>query len=138
MSDTTYIEGLDRELKPTEFVLVKYSSEGRWMLDIFVAYVESGGLDKVKKPMCMICTEPYECVPFEGNKHLLLTKHSPAKELISDLEFGEPLECYDTEKREWVDAVFVCYDNGSPHTPYTALRKGSVHIELFPCVRRKD
>lgn len=64
------------ELKPFDKVLVRDSSTDVWEIDLF----ENDKTDVYEYGYECLCSSWMECVPFEGNEHLLGTTESPQEE----------------------------------------------------------
>jgi len=117
------------EFKPKEWVLVRDDETQKWKLDIFSHFV-----DGISFPYICIGSYYSECIPFEGNEHLLGTSDSPKEEPNEEFKFGDKVKCK-RDKRDdtWVDGLFVVDDDS--FLPYLVFLPEENDIEWF-C--RKD
>ena len=109
------------ELKPFDKVLVRDSYTDVWEIDLF----ENDKTDISEYGYKCLCSSWMECVPFEGNEHLLGTTESPQEECPKEEtekkdevsnNYGYPVEyfkrndvvlCRDAECEEWSITSFV-------------------------------
>ncbi len=104
------------EFKPKDWVLVRDDDEDSWKLDVFSH--KDGGYFR-----CVSCMW-LQCIPFEGNEHLLGTSDSPEEKKTGGWKVGDKVEVeYDTDKkwyggeivrinlsnRSWVDSEVMPY-----------------------------
>ena len=113
------------ELKPFDKVLVRDSYTDVWEIDLF----EYDKTDVSEYGYKCLCSSWMECVPFEGNEHLLGTTESPQEECPKEEtekkdevsnNYGYPVEyfkrndivlCRDAECEEWSITSFVAKGN---------------------------
>lgn len=108
------------ELKPFDKVLVRDKNTKVWVTDIFEKYEDS------ISEFCYKCMTSLwkQCIPYEGNEHLLGTTESPQEETEKKDEvsnnYGYPVEyferndvvlCRDAECEEWSITSFVAKGN---------------------------
>jgi len=65
-----------KNFKPFDKVLVRESNEKKWFVD-FYGFVDEGIF------ICTGCCYYSQCIPFEGNEHLLGTTDMPSEEFIN-------------------------------------------------------
>jgi len=89
------------EFKPKEWVLVRDDDGDEWSLNV---YSHKHG-DFFYGIGCGWC----QCIPYEGNEHLLGTSNSPEKKPNEEFKFGDKVKC----KRDdtWEDGLFVVNDD---------------------------
>lgn len=113
------------ELKPFDKVLVRDKNTKVWVTDIFEKYEDS------ISEFCYKCMTSLwkQCIPYEGNEHLLGTTESPQEECPKEEtekkdevsnNYGYPVEyferndvvlCRDAECEEWSITSFVAKGN---------------------------
>ena len=98
------------EFKPKDWVLVRDDEKEKWKLDIFSHFVDGASF-----PYNCVGSYYIECIPFEGNEHLLGTSDSPEEEPNEEFKFGDRVE--GNINGMWVDAIFL-YNDGSNSDPY--------------------
>lgn len=118
------------ELKPFDKVLVRDKNTKVWEIDIFEKYEDS------ISEFCYKCMMSLwkQCIPYEGNEHLLGTTKSPQEECPKEEtekkdevsnNYGYPVEyfkrndivlCRDAEDEEWRITSFVA--KGSEQYPF--------------------
>lgn len=116
------------EFQPKEWVLVRDEDRDTWKLDIFSHFVDGAAFP-------YICVGSYyeECIPFEGNEHLLGTTDAPEeKPEEEEFKFGDKVK-YCTGDGEWVDGLFVKKDDDDS-LPYLVFLPEENDIEW--CCRK--
>lgn len=101
------------EFQPKEWVLVRDEDRDTWKLDIFSHFVDGAAFP-------YICVGSYyeECLPYEGNEHLLGTSDSPEEKPKEEFKFGDKVKCWTCDD-EWVDGLFVMADDSTiPYLVY--------------------
>lgn len=61
------------ELKPFDKVLVRDTDDSKWNCDFFLKMIH----DNHAKFKCIVCGAWAQCIPYEGNEHLLGTTNKP-------------------------------------------------------------
>nr|DAQ71302.1 MAG TPA: hypothetical protein [Bacteriophage sp.] len=132
------------ELKPFDKVLVRDDDNDVWQIDFF---------EKQEEPLyfeinyvCLMSTWK-QCIPYEGNEHLLGTTDSPQEECQKEESgkqdeasnnYGYPVEyfkrndivlCRDNKDSYWRIDVFL-YKNGSAPFPFRC--NNSIWMECIP------
>lgn len=87
----------EHKFQPKEWVLGRQHDGGTWELDIF-AYKSDDGYDCISG-----CYE--QCLPYEGNEHLLGTKDAPV-----EWKVGDKVEVYEVWSKKWYDGKIVGID----------------------------
>lgn len=66
-------------LKPFDRVLVRDDSTMRWVIDLWMAYTP-----EYERWKCQCLGSSYgQCIPYEGNEHLLMTEDMPDEYYIT-------------------------------------------------------
>lgn len=117
------------ELKPFDKVLVRDSYTDVWEIDLF----ENDKTDVSEYGYKCLCSSWMECVPFEGNEHLLGTTESPQEECPKEEtekkdevsnNYGYPVEyfkrkdivlCRDDEEKRWEIDSYLFNVNSSSY-----------------------
>lgn len=114
---------ITKYLKPFDKVLVRDDDSELWKIEFFERYNHPDetypyvGLRAVWK----------QCIPFEGNEHLL------TKPLTDEFKFGDHVEVSDNNKG-WYKAVFITIYNNK----YKALTQSFVDIAEWNYCRKSD
>ena len=111
------------EFKPKEWVLVRDGKNDNWHLDIY---------SHMDDDYICVGNNWMQCIPFEGNEHLLGTSDSPEEKLKEEFQFGDKVK-YCTGDDEWVDGLFIMKDDSS--VPYFVYLPDENDTEWC---RRKD
>lgn len=91
------------KLEPFQKVLVRDNENQEWRASFF-----SHMATYKDRPIYVTTVLAYyECLPYEGNEHLLGTTNSPTPPEL-EFKWGDHVEVRDDEHQEWVRAVF-CY-----------------------------
>lgn len=115
-------------MKPFDRVLVHVTPDWEWMPNIF-----SKEVDGVFFTIDGRCWP--ECIPYEGNEHLLGTSDSPTPP-EPDFKFGDKVEV-SNDRAYWYKAIYlqkgtnehhfpcvvVVHENNSTHANWTYCRK---------------
>ncbi len=112
------------EFQPKEWVLVRDDDDEEWTLNIFS--------HKSKNYFYCVSSMWEQCIPYEGNEHLLGTSDSPEEKPNEEFEFGDKVK-YCTGDGEWVDGLFVMKDDST--IPYLVYLPDENDTEWC---RRKD
>lgn len=67
--------------KPFDKVLVRDNDRGKWRASIFSYHIIKGR--QTRYPFCCIGNSFSQCIPFDGNEHLLGTTEMPSEEYIN-------------------------------------------------------
>ena len=131
------------ELKPFDKVLVRDSYTDVWEIDLF----ENDKTDVSEYGYKCLCSSWLECVPFDGNEHLLGTTESPQEECPKEERekkdevsnnYGYPVEyfkrndivlCRDDEGKRWEIDSFL-YNGNSASYPFRC--NNSIYRECIP------
>ena len=94
---------MNHKFKPFEPVLVRDSYSHRWKARHFSHYCESDTyVYKTTDGNGWL-----QCIPFEGNEHLVGIYESPEKK--EKLEFGDKVMVRNNHA-PWIKAIFIAYD----------------------------
>ena len=115
---------MEYEFKPKEWVLGRDDDGDEWSLNV---YSHKHG-DFFYGIGCGWC----QCIPYEGNEHLLGTSDSPEERPKEEFQFGDKVK-YRTGDDEWVDGLFIMKDDSS--VPYFVYLPDENDTEWC---RRKD
>lgn len=111
------------EFKPKEWVLTRDDDDEDWKLNIFS--------HKGEDCFCCVSSVWCQCIPYEGNEHLLGTTDDPEEKLKEEFKFGDKVKCFTGD--EWVDGLFVMADDST--IPYLVYLPDENDTEWC---RRKD
>ena len=102
---------MEYEFKPKEWVLTRDDDDEEWTLNIFS--------HKSKDYFHCVSSMWEQCLPYEGNEHLLGTSDSPEeKPEKEEFKFGDKVKCWTCDD-EWVDGLFVMADDSTiPYLVY--------------------
>ena len=119
------------QLKPFDKVLTRDNAEQKWSINIFSRY------DYEKAPFIFVCllSAYKQCVPYNGNEHLLNTKDSPD----GDFKVGDKVVVSDCLDGPWESAYFISTLNASYSTIYRVVPANSMNMIVgFQFCHKKD
>ena len=123
---------MTQQFEPFQKVLVRDTDNQKWRCGFFSNIIDEG-----TRPMYR-ATESvwHQCIPYEGNEHLLGTKDSPTPP-EPEFKFGDKVEVSNdridwykaiylhksTDDRHFLPRVVVVHENSSSHKEWTYCRK---------------
>lgn len=92
---------MKHQFKPWQPVIVRDENVHKWYANFFSHYEEG----RQSKFCCVIgCWK--QCLPAEGNEHLIGTTDSPASP-EPEFKFGDKVEARNKESERWIRARFI-------------------------------
>lgn len=110
----------EQKFKPAQPVLVRDDDKSKWYLELFSYYDE-----KLIYPYCCLVNNWKQCLPLEGNEHLLNTTDSPKPKW--EPKPGE-LVAVSADLNKWMAGIFRGVEKGF----YMVQRWTDEESELFP------
>ena len=118
------------ELKPFNRVLVRDSDVQFWHAAFFSHKVNSDVY-----PYITTANEKYaQCIPYEGNEHLLGTADSPNPP-EEPFEFGDHVAVRDNKEGIWCQAIYLGTDTSDN---YAVVLRGCRYVSLYRFCRHAD
>ena len=92
---------MEYEFKPKEWVLTRDNDDDEWTLNIF-SHMHG-------EYFYCVSTMWEQCIPYDGNEHLIGTSDSPEEKPNEEFKFGDRVQC--REDGEWMDGLFIMDDH---------------------------
>ena len=106
---------MSEELKPYQPVLVRDDNDDTWRANFF-SHLEHYSSNNLVLYVCA-GHKWHQCIPYEGNEHLLGTTDSPAQP-ESEFKFGDKV-AFSYDGKDWQRAIYVRkIDGDCPYEVY--------------------
>lgn len=120
---------MSEELKPFQKVLVRDCENERWKASFFSHITTYND-----RPIYVTTGLAfYECIPYEGNEHLLGTTDSPTPP-ETEFRWGDHVEVKNIKDSDWKKAVFLY----KTEQYFMALKEGESYPSVFGLCRHAD